>query len=335
MSPIPPPGPARLEEGDDLPVDVGVPLDKDQVPGIFEDAQPGAGYRLGKRYGVGSRHVLVLRAVDHERRRGYAPHVARDVESGTSPHLLVVGRQGRRVRQAPAHYLLELFRSFGAIRVRRGRLETLPDRLFRVEGGKPDHVGQRPGRHGLGTPTTVARAYQHQPVYEVGPLQRQLLSHEAAQRGAEDVGLLYAQVPEQRHHVGDEVGDPTSQVPLPPDVEGDGLEVAREGRNLPEPRPAPEAQPPDQEQGRSFAMDVVVYAGVIGDHYRHVATSRSYSATLWASSLFALSAFSRLSSRIRRKNSASSSSLDVSARLASASYLSAFSNAIVYSASFT
>src|SRR5215212_4728196 len=62
--------------------------------------------------------------------------------------------------------------------------------------------------------------------------------------------------------------------------------------------------------------------------------ARGYSATLWTSSVLALSAFSRLSSRIRRKNSASSPSLEASARLASASYLSAFCNAIVYSASF-
>jgi hypothetical protein len=39
---------ARLEEGDDLPVYVGEPLDEDQVPSVVENTQLGARYRLGE-----------------------------------------------------------------------------------------------------------------------------------------------------------------------------------------------------------------------------------------------------------------------------------------------
>ena len=51
---------ARLEEGDDLPVDVGEALDEDQVTSIVEDAQPGTRDSLRKRSSVGRRHVAVL-----------------------------------------------------------------------------------------------------------------------------------------------------------------------------------------------------------------------------------------------------------------------------------
>ena len=49
----------RLEEGDDFPVDIGKPLDEDQVTGVVEDAQFGVRDRFGQSGGVGDGHVAV------------------------------------------------------------------------------------------------------------------------------------------------------------------------------------------------------------------------------------------------------------------------------------
>src|SRR3712207_2922630 len=75
---------------------------------------------------------------------------------------------------------------------------------------------------------------------------------------------------QKRHHVSHQVGDALAQVPLAPDIEGDGAEVTREGRDLLEEPPAPEAQTSYQNERRSLAIDVIVYAGVTRDHDRHV-----------------------------------------------------------------
>ncbi len=92
--------PAGLEEGYDLPVHVGEPFDKDEVARIVEDPQPGPGNGPGEGSGVGDGHVAVLRAVDHKRRRGNVPDVAREVEARTSPGLLVVGGVRRASQRA-------------------------------------------------------------------------------------------------------------------------------------------------------------------------------------------------------------------------------------------
>ena len=49
----------------DLPVNVGEPLDEDQMARVVEDAQPGLRDGFGQRGGVGGGHVAVLGAVDH------------------------------------------------------------------------------------------------------------------------------------------------------------------------------------------------------------------------------------------------------------------------------
>src|SRR3712207_7197917 len=74
---------------------------------------------------------------------------------------------------------------------------------------------------------------------------------------------------QKRHHVSHQVGDALAQVPLAPDIEGDGAEVTREGRALLEEPPAPEAQTSYQNERRSLAIDVIVYAGAARDHARH------------------------------------------------------------------
>src|ERR687897_1416013 len=83
------------------------------------------------------------------------------------------------------------------------------------------------------------------------------------------------------HHVGCKVGDAVAQVPFPPHIEGDGAEMAREGRDLPEPPPTPKAQAIDQDQGWPLAVDVVVYASIFGDNQGHVVTSRLTSCALF------------------------------------------------------
>ncbi len=87
------------------------------------------------------------------------------------------------------------------------------------------------------------------------------------------MSLLYAEVFEERHRLGGQVGDVMLQILLAPDVEGDGAEVPRERENLLESPPTPETEPPDQEQRRAVAVDIVVYAGVVRDHHGHNATS--------------------------------------------------------------
>jgi hypothetical protein len=55
---------ARLEEGDDLPIDVRGLLDEDEVAGVFEDAQLGTRDRFGEGGSVSDGHVAILGAVD-------------------------------------------------------------------------------------------------------------------------------------------------------------------------------------------------------------------------------------------------------------------------------
>src|SRR3712207_2723166 len=74
---------------------------------------------------------------------------------------------------------------------------------------------------------------------------------------------------EERHYVGCKIRDATLESPFSSNVEGDGLEVAREGRNLLEESPPPEAQASYEDQGLPLAVDVVVYAGVLGDRQGH------------------------------------------------------------------
>src|SRR5215210_1744885 len=186
--------PARLEEGDHLPVHIGEPLDKDEVASVVEDPQPGARDRPGEGRRVGGRHVAVLCAVDHEGRRGYVPNFPGEIEAGPGPGLLVVGRAGRRVSETPAYDLLELIPVLGAIHPRGRRLETPSDTPLWRKGTPSRHVRKGPHRHRLGSAATVAGADQDQTVDKVGPEQRQLLPHKAAERSSEDMGLLYAQV---------------------------------------------------------------------------------------------------------------------------------------------
>ena len=92
------------------------------------------------------------------------------------------------------------------------------------------------------------------------------------------MGSSHIEVLQERHHVGGEVVYPAVKILLSADVEGDGAEVVREGRNLLEESPPPEAEAAYQDQGRALAVDVVVYAGFFGDHHWHVVlplTSRS------------------------------------------------------------
>ena len=49
--------------------------------------------------------------------------------------------------------------------------------------------------------------------------------------------------------------------------------MAREGRDLLEPRPSPEAQAVDQDQGWPLTVDIIVYAGAFGDYLGHVVIS--------------------------------------------------------------
>ena len=121
---------------------------------------------------------------------------------------------------------------------------------------------------------TVAGAHEYQPIDEVEPLQRQLLGDEAAKRSAEDMRLSYVEVVQERHHIGREVANTVVQRPFPAHIEGYGAKVAREGRDLLEPPPTPEAKAVYQDQWRPLSVDVLVYAGVLGDNYRHIVTSR-------------------------------------------------------------
>src|ERR671916_2006237 len=157
------------------------------------------------------------------------------------------------------------------IRISGGRLKTATDSPLDAQRGQPDHVRERPRRHRFGSPAPVARAHQDQPIDEIRPPQRQLLGDEAAKRGAQDVGLPDAQMVQERHHVGHEVGDAAIEISFAPRVEGDGAKVAREGRYLLEEPPPPKTQAPYENQRRSLAVDVVVYAGVLSDRYGHAA----------------------------------------------------------------
>ena len=74
---------------------------------------------------------------------------------------------------------------------------------------------------------------------------------------------------EERHNLAHEVANTVLEAPLTPDVEGDGPKVAGEGRNLPGPRPTPEAKAAYQDKGRPPALNVVAYAGVFGEGHRH------------------------------------------------------------------
>ena len=55
------------------------------------------------------------------------------------------------------------------------------------------------------------------------------------------MGLSYAEVVQELHHLGTEVSDTIRQAPFPPNIEGNSAEMAREGRDLLEPGPSPEA----------------------------------------------------------------------------------------------
>jgi hypothetical protein len=85
---------------------------------------------------------------------------------------------------------------------------------------------------------------------------------------------LRTQVVQERHHIGREVANTVVQRPFPAHIEGYGAKVAREGRDLLEPPPTPEAKAVYQDQWRPLSVDVLVYAGVLGDNYRHIVTSR-------------------------------------------------------------
>src|SRR5215216_1155319 len=190
----PPPVPTGFEEGDHFPVHIGEPLDKDEVARLIEDAQPGVWDGPGEGPRVGDGHVAVLGAVDHERGRGYVPDLSGEVEVRPGPGLLVVGGAGRRVSETPAYDLLELIPVLGAIRRRSRRLEAPSDAPLRRKRTPSKHVRKGLYRHLIGPAATVAGADQDQTVDKVGPEQRQLLPHKAAERSSEDVGLLYAQV---------------------------------------------------------------------------------------------------------------------------------------------
>src|SRR5215212_4013410 len=190
----PAPGPCGLEEGDHRSVHIGEPLDKDEVARVLEDAQPGARDGPGEGRRVGDGHVAVLGAVDYERGRGYAPNIPGEVEASPCPGLLVVGGVGGRVSETPAYELLELLFVLCTIRLGGRRLKAAPDHALWTEGTPPEHVPQGLHGHRFRPPSTVAGADQDQAVDEVGPEQRQLLSHKAAERSSEDVGLLYAKV---------------------------------------------------------------------------------------------------------------------------------------------
>ncbi len=58
---------AELEEDNDLPVDIGKPLDKDQVTCVGKNAQFSVRDGLGEGSCVSERHVAVLGAVDYQR----------------------------------------------------------------------------------------------------------------------------------------------------------------------------------------------------------------------------------------------------------------------------
>ncbi len=88
------------------------------------------------------------------------------------------------------------------------------------------------------------------------------------------MGLVHSEMLEEVHHVAGESPDDALWVSLPPCVEGDGREVAREGRDLLEEPSPSKAEAVDQDECRTRAPDVVIYAGVLGGHYRHVSTSR-------------------------------------------------------------
>ncbi len=85
--------------------------------------------------------------------------------------------------------------------------------------------------------------------------------------------LLDTQVVQEGHHLPREVPYATSEVPLSLDVEGHGAEAAREGGDLLEPAPPPEAHPVYQDEGGPRAADFVVYGGVVGAQHRHAVTS--------------------------------------------------------------
>src|SRR5215204_5556944 len=194
-------GSAGLEEGDDLSVYVGEPLDEDQMASVIKDPQLRAGDGPGEGGGVGDGHAAIFGAVDHQRRGGYVPDVSGEVEAGACPGLLVVGAARGRVREAPAHDLLELILILGAVGLRGRRLQTPANDPLGAEGTPSQHARQRLPGHRLWPPTTVAGADEDQAVHQVGPEERQLLRHEAAERSSKDVGLLHTEVIQERHHV--------------------------------------------------------------------------------------------------------------------------------------
>ena len=112
-----PSGRTRLEEGDYLPVYIGEPFDKDEVPSPVKHPKFRTGDGPGQGGGVGDGHVAVFGAVDNERWRGYVPDVMREVEACSGPGLLIVRRVGRRVRKPPIQDLLELVSMLSAVRL--------------------------------------------------------------------------------------------------------------------------------------------------------------------------------------------------------------------------
>src|SRR5215212_2666308 len=100
--------------------------------------------------------------------------------------------------------------------------------------------------------------------HELGPRERQLLGDEAAQGGAQHVGPVHAEVPQEARHVGGESLDEILWGALRPRVEGDGRESAREGGDLLEEAPPAEAHPVYQDEGRARAAYLVFYGGVLG-----------------------------------------------------------------------
>src|SRR5829696_5439859 len=79
---------------------------------------------------------------------------------------------------------------------------------------------------------------------------------------------------------------PCRQALLAPNVKSDGTEVIRERRDLLEPAPAPKTQAPDQDQRRSVAVDIVLYADAMGrEHLGHGATSTFFRGSVYRPSL--------------------------------------------------
>ncbi len=73
--------------------------------------------------------------------------------------------------------------------------------------------------------------------------------HEAAERGAQDVSFLHAEVVEKSYHLGGQIYYAAGEVMLATDVEGDGAEVAREGGVCLNQQQRPKPSPPIRSRG--------------------------------------------------------------------------------------